>query len=525
MFSIILYGRNDSHGYNLHKRAAISFNAMAEVMSDPDDEILFVDYNTLDDHPTFPEAIHDTLTDKAKQVLRIFRVRPEQHVHLKARTHLVALEAQSRNVALRRSNPRNRWVLYTNTDMLLVPRNENESLSDILGAIPDGFYQVPRFELPEMLWEAAFDRRDPAGNLAKLRQWSMQFHLNQVVHNFMPMRYDALGDFQAVLREDMFAIHGFDEEMLLGWHCDSNLAARMALYRGGVDTLVDKVFGYHCDHTRVAAANNKGRQTKMNDQDRFIWDVATPYLPAQADNWGWPDLEIEEIRLNRDTSYERFVAGISAAIEPATEPYRTTNLEWHLFNDLTYDLLHTLPFVCDQVLTYPRTSALMFVGTRADFVTRFVAAWRGMGFTGPILIPDECKGLPVDIEGVETGSFGDLLRRADMFIFEFGLATQGLHDPVRTGRMLEALDARRLKIVERLFRQAASLEQETRPKHRRLPRRFIGVNVIYNQYWPLFTDYVSANINPFCGQVLAGSPRVDPSMRGKVLRLRGRYAI
>ena len=44
--------------------------------------------------------------------------------------------------------------------MLLVPRDEGESLSTILGNIPDGFYQIPRFELPEMLWEAAFDRRD-----------------------------------------------------------------------------------------------------------------------------------------------------------------------------------------------------------------------------------------------------------------------------------------------------------------------------------------------------------------------------
>ena len=234
-----------------------------------------------------------------------------------SKTHLVALEAQSRNVALRRSNPRNRWILYTNTDMLLVPRNEKESLSDILGAMPDGFYQVPRFEIPEMLWEAAFDRRDPVGNLAKLRDWSVRFHLNQVVHNYMPMKYDALGDFQAALREDMFAIHGFDEDMILGWHCDSNLAARLALYRGRVDTLIDKVFGYHCDHTRVAAANNKGRATKMNDQDRFIWNVATPYVPAQAETWGWPDVEIEEIRLDRDTAYQRFTAGLDKAIEPA----------------------------------------------------------------------------------------------------------------------------------------------------------------------------------------------------------------
>src|SRR5215468_409541 len=310
MFSVIIYGRNDSHGYNLHKRAAISFNALAEVMSDPDDEILFVDYNTPDDHPTFPEAINDTLTEKAKKVLRIFRVRPEQHAHLKARTHLVALEAQSRNVALRRSNPRNRWILYTNTDILLVPRNEHESLSDILGSIPDGFYQGPRFELPEMLWEAALDRRDPAGNLAKLRNWSTRFRLNEVVRLIAPMRYDALGDFQAALRDDMFAIHGFDESMILGWHCDSNLAARLALYSGRVDTLIDQVFGYHCDHTRVAAANNKGRKTKMNDQDRYIWDVASPYLPDQAESWGWPDEEIEEIRLDREAHYQRFVAGL-----------------------------------------------------------------------------------------------------------------------------------------------------------------------------------------------------------------------
>ena len=40
MISIVLYGRNDNYGYNLHKRAALSLNCMAEVLTDPDDEIL-----------------------------------------------------------------------------------------------------------------------------------------------------------------------------------------------------------------------------------------------------------------------------------------------------------------------------------------------------------------------------------------------------------------------------------------------------------------------------------------------------
>ena len=76
-----------------------------------DDEILFVDYNTPDDFPTFPEAIQDTLSQRARQRLRIFRVRPHIHRRFSSKTRLVALEPISRNIALRRSNPANRWIL------------------------------------------------------------------------------------------------------------------------------------------------------------------------------------------------------------------------------------------------------------------------------------------------------------------------------------------------------------------------------------------------------------------------------
>ncbi len=86
MISIVLYGRNDSYGYNLHKRAALSLNCMAEVLTDENDEILFVDYNTPDDFPTFPEAICDTLTDRAKRLLRIIRIRPLNPFHATLRS-------------------------------------------------------------------------------------------------------------------------------------------------------------------------------------------------------------------------------------------------------------------------------------------------------------------------------------------------------------------------------------------------------------------------------------------------------
>src|ERR1700749_1148658 len=163
MISVILYGRNDSYGYNLHKRAALSLNCIAELLTHDQDEILFVDYNTPDDFPTFPEAIQDTLTPRARRLLRILRVRQKHHQRFKDRTHLVALEPVARNVAVRRSNPANRWILSTNPDMIFVPRTPR-SLSEITSDLPTGFYHLPRFEVPESLWES-LDRMDPAGTI------------------------------------------------------------------------------------------------------------------------------------------------------------------------------------------------------------------------------------------------------------------------------------------------------------------------------------------------------------------------
>ena len=150
MISIVLYGRNDSYGYNLHKRAALGMNCMAELLTDADDEILFVDYNTPDDFPTFPEAISDTLTSNARQRLRVLRVRPSLHARFRSRTRLHALEPIARNIAVRRSNPANRWILSTNTDMIFVTR-DGSSLTSIAASLPAGFYHLPRFELPESL--------------------------------------------------------------------------------------------------------------------------------------------------------------------------------------------------------------------------------------------------------------------------------------------------------------------------------------------------------------------------------------
>src|SRR5579863_1582863 len=215
MISIVLYGRNDTYGYNLHKRAAISLNCMAEVLTDPSDEIIFVDYNTPDDFPTFPEAIQDTLTSKTRSRLRVLRVRPSQHERFRKHTHLACLEPIARNVGIRRSNPKNRWILSTNTDMVFVSRR-GKSLSQVVGDLSDTYYHSPRFEVPETLWESV-DRMDPVGTIAAFERWGRELHLNEIIYASHPdVLFDGPGDFQLMLRRDLWNIHAFHESMLLG---------------------------------------------------------------------------------------------------------------------------------------------------------------------------------------------------------------------------------------------------------------------------------------------------------------------
>ena len=193
MISIVLYGRNDSYGYNLHKRAALSLNCMAEVLIDPADEILFVDYNTPDDFPTFPEAIQDTLTERARELLRIFRVRPRVHDKFKSRTHLPALEPIARNVAVRRSSPQNRWILSADIGMIVIPQVD-VSLSDIVRGLTPGFYHAPRIEIPEALWES-LDRRAPKAAMSTVREWDSAARRNEIAPRAEFFHDDGAGRF------------------------------------------------------------------------------------------------------------------------------------------------------------------------------------------------------------------------------------------------------------------------------------------------------------------------------------------
>ncbi len=518
MISVVLYGRNDSHGYNLHKRAAISLNCIAEILTHPEDEILFVDYNTPDDMPTFVEAIQDTLTDRVKRLLRVLRVRPGQHQRFKARTHLVALEPISRNVAIRRANPANSWILSTNTDMVFVPRRPEAALSDIVADLPSGFYLLPRFDLPETLWEG-LDRAKPREIIEAVRHWGRALHLNEVVYIDPAIRYDAPGDFQLMRRDDIFAINGFNEDMLLGWHVDSNLCKRMKLLRGRVDSLVDHLFGYHCDHTKVATMMH-GADRIQNDFVEFVDNVTGSTVPAQAEAWGMADQDIEEIRLSKSNAAGPvYVRILEDLLGPMTQELYEAHHTPAAYNVMTYKAEHIFPYLLDQLVTLPRTATLGYVGLNHRTLGLLLEAWPALGFTGRVLIAKDTvvsallarDARLAERLAAEHVVFADRDAIADLsqiLLFDFGIeddpaineALKQDHGPIARADLLSIL----FETAPAVFLHAVGAERRRLAHGTARPRKFVAINAINTIFETLTQDCLWITITPFSTRIRHG---------------------
>jgi len=498
MISLVLYGRNDSYGYNLHKRAALSLNCMAELLTDPDDEILFVDYNTPDDFPTFPEAIQDTLTPKAKALLRILRVRPAVHALFKHKSHLLALEPVARNIAVRRSNPANRWILSTNTDMIFVPRN-GQSLSEMVRDLPTGYYGIPRFEIPESLWES-LDRYDAPGTIQAVGEWGSKFHLNEIVYGLETIKFDAPGDFQLVDRDVLHRIHGFHEGMLLGWHVDSNLCKRLYTMYGSVGDLTDRLFGYHCDHTRQVTPAHK-RAAVENNIATFFGNVTTADIPEQAETWGCADVPIEEVRISRGTNVSYIGALNATNAAPLQQPSEASYIG-ETFDLVGYDPVHVHPYLMDVLCNAPRTWSVAWFGAHQAMFALFCSAWRGMEFTGKILVPSSlADSLSSDDEwSIEQADIEEIVEQADIFIFDFSTATGG---PLGADDKGDNTDRRTVELLTGLHSVVVS-ERHRSEKGSHQPRRVIAINAIHNRFETVMRGNIEYARSPFSTRLRHG---------------------
>jgi hypothetical protein len=294
MITYIVAGRNDHYGINLDKRTAISLNCLAELCEE-DDEIIYVDCNTPIGEQTLVEAIADTLTSRARKFLRSYRVTGDQMREAIGETSLPFSDELSRNVAIRRSNPRNTWILSTNCDIVIQPIS-TASFRQLVASLPLRFYLSPRIAIPIEEW-LTLDRSDPSGAFELIESriaTGVRFPRERAEEW---LRFDSVGDFQLAPREHWLAIRGCEEGMKQWGHSDANNARRLNLLDGGGRTpdLGDQICVAHLDHNLPVRGPKNETSMVHNDWNEWITQV-TDYRSRNPENWGLSSTTLPEVR-------------------------------------------------------------------------------------------------------------------------------------------------------------------------------------------------------------------------------------
>lgn len=512
MISVLVFGRNDEHGYKLPLRACTSINCVAEMLQNSD-EIVFCDYATEEGRISFPESVSTSLTKRSRDLLKVVKVPFEVHRRrFGRRTSASIIPAVAYNVALRHSNPGNRWVLITTTDMVFVPRNPNDTLHAICSALADGFFSIPRYEMPEYLWES-LDPRDPITTIDKFRQWGRTFHLEEDVDTELPDLYDAPGDFMLVLRDEITAIAGFDEGMILGpIGPDSNLSCRLSFLGRNVTGLADRLAGYHCDHTRHYSGSHSANRLQ-NDFIVFVRSLSQAQLPWQAERWGLAGEPIEEIRVNNDTPRRRCVelgdlsrgkrlaAATEKILAEAPSRHLVASLTHEAFNIATYPSEHVLPFLTDRLSTFPEDARVGYIGANsvlARYLAHLVAATSNsralLGYDG--LLPPS--------DALQLASLDTLYQHRDVLIFDFGFDDRSFAGKPKI-EMLPRHERQSLYAVLRAFERVMEWERIDA-----LCRDIIAVNAINTCAEPIVNGALLLNLTPFSTRVRHGRVRTKP---------------
>lgn len=487
MISAIIYGRNDSYSYALDHRTALGLNQLARQLQQGRDEIIFVDYNTDDDLPTYPEAIADTLTPEARALIRVIRVRPEVHLAAEGEGPPVR-EAFCRNVALRRISEASEWIYSTNPDCLLLSETD-ETLSNLVEWFPDGYFGLPRFELPRVIWQS-LPRTDPEEAHRLVSLYARSFALDAAVSHYMPeIGFDGPGDFQLAKTKDVMQLCGFDESMTLGWHVDSNLNARLAKKYTKLSNFNAVCEGgplklYHTEHTRRISPKHHSVRS-IDSFETYVENVEHSIPPAQADNWGAAGEQFEEFALSDPPVNQTVHALCHIAQENAVDPVS------FVYGPETYDNLPSPPdvhvgaFLIDHFATLRPGAAIGWLSERPER-----AEWLRelIGHAG-------LKLSVLDL--ARSGSAQAIIEKADVICLEAPLA-----EGARAGQSAQGQNMPG-GATKQALAQIICAEHDRYARGEK-PRRIIGLNIPHSQYETPYLTFVSSALTPVVSRLRFG---------------------
>lgn len=310
--------------------------------------------------------------------------------------------------------------------------------------------------------------RRSSGNISLLKTDYKKLHLNSIVRMPGFLQFDNPGDFQLMLREDLFRIGGFDESMILGWNVDANICKRMTLLRGQGKSLEDKLLGFHCNHTLKRTIVHHPFW-KKNCWKKYVSRKDLEPILNQP-SWGLANEELEQILLSEKKPYLHLEFLKSVLSESPSQDYEFL-LDGASYNKLTPSTPRVLSFLVDQITYLPETATIAYIGYNEKIPTLLKQYLS--------LTSSQKKVLCL------TGQTD--LSHAFVLIFDFGIDSS------------QDLKRENLRNVLAAFFKALKKTKSSKER-----KKFIGVNINHTSLKTIFSSSLTLSLNSYATGITCG---------------------
>jgi hypothetical protein len=245
-----------------------------------------------------------------------------------------------------------------------------------------------------------------------------------------------------------------------------------------------------------------------NDPNRFCYSVTSPYLAEQADIWGIPQEQIEEVHLTEEHCMH--VEAVLADLLPApAESISTDVFVSESFNHgQLYNTHHVFPFLCNCLNDIAASTVIGYCGANVELLGLLSGFLERRGQREELMVDEELfttakAELPPGCTLVNRKEF---IARSDLFIFDVGLMhlprvedSNNIAYPAPT----EEAEVFRGKLRD-AFYLCAGCEAQRLKFRKTLPRKFILLSSQHTWMEAVSAEVLTTVLTPYSSHVRYG---------------------
>ncbi|NWG32602.1 MAG: hypothetical protein HXY29_14080 [Rhodocyclaceae bacterium] len=257
----------------------------------------------------------------------------------------------------------------------------------------------------------------------------------------------------------------------------------------------------------------------INDEERFVFNVTSPFLNNQAETWGIPNEVIEEIHIKDGfkSSFNSILEDLLPGMSEATSEDIFTSESYD--HGQIYDTMHTIPFLMDHLFNFSKSTNLGYFGCNHELLYLMDAILQRLEHSGAIFVShDLIKSVSSKLKPLSSRCFivssEEVISKSDIFIFDTSamhlpqvLKFNGIPFPKNSFEYRDFKEKLRTSFLE-----CIKAERQRYNTKQCFLRKFLIISSVNTWFEQLTSSLLDTTLTPYSSRIRHGYIHIDSDL-------------